>query len=142
MTTDAFVQTGGCHCGGLRYTITQRPLAVYACHCTDCQSLTGTAFGLAVLVPAAAFTLAGTPRLIPRVLGSGLVSQRSICPECGVWVCGGSKADVVTRGEKRVVRGGTLDDTSWLRPTTHYWTRSAQPWIVFPEGVTRYETQP
>jgi hypothetical protein len=153
MTTGPFLQTGGCHCHALRYTITQPPLGVYVCHCTDCQSLSGAAFAIGVVIPAAAFaigvvipaaafTLAGSPRLVPRVLGSGIISNRWICPECGVWICGGSKLDVVAPGEKRVVRGGTLDDTSWLKPTTHYWTRSAQPWIVFPEGVTIHETQP
>jgi hypothetical protein len=45
-------------------------------------------------------------------------------------------------GSTRIVRGGTLDDTSWLRPTTHYWTRNAQRWIGFPEGDKQFETQP
>jgi hypothetical protein len=125
MTTGQFLQTGGCHCRALRYAISQPPLGVYVCHCTDCQS----------------FTFTGSPRLVRRVLGSGTISTRWICPECGVWICGGSKLDAVAP-EKRVVRGGTLDDTSWLKPTTHYWTRSAQPWIIFPQGVTIYETQP
>jgi hypothetical protein len=40
------------------------------------------------------------------------------------------------------VRGGTFDDTSWLRPTAHLWTRSAQPWIALPEGDRKFETQP
>ena len=40
------------------------------------------------------------------------------------------------------VRAGTLDDTSWLRPTVHFWTRSVQPWVVLPEGDQRFETQP
>ena len=40
------------------------------------------------------------------------------------------------------VRAGTLDDTSWLRPTVHFWTRSAQPWLALPEGDTRFQTQP
>ena len=40
------------------------------------------------------------------------------------------------------VRAGTLDDTSWLRPTAHFWTRSAQPWVVVPEEDQRFETQP
>jgi hypothetical protein len=142
-TAVTFPQTGGCHCGTLRYTVTQKPLAVYACHCTDCQSLSGSAFGIGVIVPAPAFTLTGSPRLVQRVLGSGKIGNRWICPDCGVWICGGSRLDIVSPGEMRVVRGGTLDDTSWLMPTTHYWTRSAQPWIVFPEdGVTIYETQP
>jgi hypothetical protein len=114
---------------------------VYVCHCTDCQSLSGAAFAMGVVIPAAAFTLTGSPRLVPRILGSGMIGNRWICPECGIWICGGSRLDVVAP-EKRVVRGGTLDDTSWLKPTTHYWTRSAQPWIIFPEGVTIHETQP
>jgi hypothetical protein len=42
----------------------------------------------------------------------------------------------------RVVRGGTLDDTSWLKPTTHFWTRRKQPWVVLPEGAAMHETQP
>jgi hypothetical protein len=32
------------------------------------------------------------------------------------------------------VRAGSLDDTSWLRPTRHLWTRSKQPWVTFAEG--------
>ncbi len=142
MTTGLFLQAGGCHCRALRYTITQPPLGVYVCHCTDCQSLSGAAFAIGVVIPAAGFTLAGSPRLVRRVLGSGMVGNRWICSECGVWICGGSKLDVVAPDEQRVVRGGTFDDTSWLRPTTHYWTRSAQPWIIYPDGVTTYETQP
>ena len=42
----------------------------------------------------------------------------------------------------RIVRGGTLDNTSWLKPTAHFWTRSAQAWVQLPEGATLYETQP
>jgi hypothetical protein len=40
------------------------------------------------------------------------------------------------------VKPGTLDDTSWLRPAVHLWTASKQPWVVIPEGVERYQTQP
>jgi hypothetical protein len=29
--------TGGCMCGAARYKITQEPIRVYTCHCTDCQ---------------------------------------------------------------------------------------------------------
>ena len=37
------------------------------------------------------------------------------------------------------VRGGTLDDASWLRPTRHIWTRRKQPWITLPEGDQVFE---
>jgi hypothetical protein len=42
----------------------------------------------------------------------------------------------------RRVRVGTLDDTSWLRPTVHFWMSSKQPWIMLPEGDQIFETQP
>jgi hypothetical protein len=35
---------GGCACRALRYKLTADPLIVYACHCRDCQRLTGSAF--------------------------------------------------------------------------------------------------
>ena len=35
-------------------------------------------------------------------------------------------------------RAGTLDDTPWPRPTAHFWTRSAQPWVVLPEEDQRF----
>jgi hypothetical protein len=45
-------------------------------------------------------------------------------------------------GAFRGVRAGSLDDTSWLRPTAHIWTRSKQPWVVLPDGDRQFETQP
>jgi len=35
---------GGCACGAVRYRLTAPPLIVHACHCRDCQKLTGSAF--------------------------------------------------------------------------------------------------
>ena len=67
---------------------------------------------------------------------------RRVCAGCGVWVCNGAKPGAAPPDAFVAVRAGTLDDTSWLRPTLHFWTRSAQPWVVLPEGGTRFETQP
>ena len=35
---------GGCSCAAVRYKLTARPLIVHACHCRDCQRITGSAF--------------------------------------------------------------------------------------------------
>jgi hypothetical protein len=38
--------TGGCSCGAIRYELTDLPLALYTCNCTDCQTASGSAFAL------------------------------------------------------------------------------------------------
>ena len=132
-------QTGGCQCGSIRYEITEAPQLVYTCHCTDCQRLTSSAFSIGVVVSDRAFRLIGVePRQLQRTADSGRVVTRWVCPQCGTWICGASSSD---QGLRRV-RAGTLDDTSWLRPTAHFWTRSKQPWITLPEGDQVFATQP
>jgi hypothetical protein len=131
-------QTGGCHCGALRYEITQAPHLVYTCHCTDCQRLTSSAFSLAVVAAPGSFRLTrGDPKAAVKTADSGREVVRWVCGQCGSWICSAPMSGSATR-----VRGGTLDDTSWLRPTAHFWTRSKQPWIALPEGDRIFETQP
>jgi hypothetical protein len=130
-------QTGRCQCGKLRYEITEEPSLVYACHCLDCQRLTSSAFSLGVVVPETGFRLGGIePRQLSRTADSGRVSVRLVCPECGSWVCG------TPRGGEVRVRGGTLDDTSWLRPTRHIWTRRKQAWVTLSQDDEVFEGQP
>jgi hypothetical protein len=137
-----FPQTGGCQCGAVRYEISEAPQLVYTCHCNECQRLTGSAFSMALVVSGDAFHFAGTnPRPFFRTADSGRRVTRWVCAVCGAWRSSGPKPDPSTRDAFRV-RAGTLDDTSWLRRTVHFWTRSAQPWVVLPEGDQRFDTQP
>jgi hypothetical protein len=129
--------TGGCQCGQIRYEITEQPSLVYACHCTDCQHITSSAFSLGIALPETAFRLtSGEPRVLQRIPDSGRVNTRFICPDCACWVYSQPRGGVVR------VRAGSLDDTSWLRPTRHIWTRSKQPWVAFAEGDELFEGQP
>ena len=67
---------------------------------------------------------------------SGRLNTRFVCPDCASWVYS------LPRGGIIFVRAGTLDDTSWLRPTRHTWTRSKQPWVTFADGDEIFEAQP
>jgi len=46
----ALPYTGRCFCEAVRYRVTEAPLTLYACHCTDCQKRSGSAFGLSLWV--------------------------------------------------------------------------------------------
>ena len=136
--------TGGCVCGSVRYEVTAEPISVYACHCTDCQRITSSAFSIGVVVPDEAFRLTGNdPRSAPGgVTAAGRVKSRLVCSDCGTWMFGTPSPGTEYPGMIRIVRGGTFDDTTWLKPTAHFWTRSKQPWVALTEGATLYETQP
>jgi hypothetical protein len=136
-------QTGGCLCGALRYEITRPPVVAYTCHCTACQRLSASAFSSALVVAAEACRFTGAePRSFQRGADSGRTVTRWVCAGCGTWICNGAKPGTAPPGAFVALRAGTLDDTSWLRPSAHFWTRSAQPWVTLPEGGTRFETQP
>ena len=50
---------GGCACGQVRYQINDDPLFTYACHCTDCQRTTGSAFVIHSTVAKVDFEIEG-----------------------------------------------------------------------------------
>src|SRR5687767_5604346 len=53
---------GGCTCGAVRYRMHGPPMFVHCCHCTKCQTETGSAFAINALIEAERLeTLAGAP---------------------------------------------------------------------------------
>ena len=135
-----FPQSGGCQCGAVRYEITGPPTTVYACHCTECQTQSGSVFAMAAVIPAVNFRLVkGSPRMFARRTSATKTMECWFCADCGtrLWhVPGGANYP------NRNVKPGTLDDTSWLTPAIHFWTRSAQKWVTPRDDAVRYETQP
>ncbi|AXQ94542.1 hypothetical protein D0Z66_12440 [Cereibacter sphaeroides] len=130
---------GGCECGAIRYTVSAAPIVVYACHCTICQTQSGSAFGMAMRIPAESFSLTkGTLKTFRRVADSGQVFTNSFCPDCGTRIH--HQAD---RSPGQIsLKPGTLDNSSWLRPSHHVFLRSAQTWVVIPDDALRFETVP
>jgi hypothetical protein len=127
---------GGCTCGAVRYRVSAEPVTLYACHCTDCQHRTGSAFGLSMVVPRESVVLErGTPVEFKVTMPDGRLSHSKACSACGTRVWG----EPVKLPQYIIVRPGTLDDTSWIRPVAHIWTRSAMPGTVFEPGAVKFE---
>ena len=123
--------TGGCSCGAIRYEIASFPLLLYTCNCTNCQRISGSAFALNMPVATKGFRIVrGEPRGWHHKSPSGAEVTSWFCGECGARIYGERKS----HPESINLRAGTLDETSWLRPTAHFWTRSKQPWVVLPPG--------
>lgn len=124
---------GGCTCGEVRYRLTSAPMFVHCCHCTSCQTETGSAFAINAMIEADRVELlAGAPVAVatPSESGKGQTIWR--CPSCHVALW----SNYAGAGPRiRFVRVGTLDAPAACPPDVHIFTRSKLPWVTLPEGV-------
>lgn len=132
------MRTGGCQCGSVRYEVRGEPLAVTACHCTDCQRQSGSAFSMSLIVRRDDFRVTGETRSFASQADSGAGKEGAFCPTCGVRIY-----NTLERMPDTVnVKPGTLDETKWLEPSVHVWLSSRQPWVLLPEDTTRFDRNP
>ncbi len=130
---------GGCACGAVRYRLLEDPLDLHVCHCTDCQTVTGSAFVMCMPIHVRSLEISkGEPKTVSFTAQDGRAKANRRCPECETCLVG----VIASMPQIVALQAGTLDDTSWLEPIAHIWTRSAQPWVKIPDGVLVYEGQP
>lgn len=131
--------TGGCICGSVKFTLRDgfrfRP---YACHCTDCQSRTGSAFSEHMLFARQDLEIEGELDSGSYVQPSGAVSTIWGCATCKVRIF----AENNTRPGFASLRCGTLDRSSDIVLAAHLWVGSKQAWVTIPDGVATLEEQP
>jgi hypothetical protein len=130
---------GGCHCGAIRYEAEIDPLAVTVCHCTDCQTLSGSAFRTAVPAAKENFRLLrGQLKAYTKTAESGNPRLQTFCSECGtpIYSAGPGHTGIF------YIRVGTARQRSELRPQLQIWSRSAQGWVTELAAVKRLEKQP
>jgi hypothetical protein len=127
---------GGCACGAVRYRLASEPMFVHCCHCLNCQSHTGSAFVINMLIEAARVErLGGAPEPVIMPLNGGSPNRIFRCPECrvAVWSEYGGRSQIL------FVRAGTLDEPASVAPDVHIYTRSKLPWVRLPESVPAFE---
>ena len=74
---------GQCHCGNIAYEATVDPDTVLLCHCTDCQTLTGSPFSRQYPGAASFVLLRGEPKTYIKTAESGSKRAHAFCPDCG-----------------------------------------------------------
>jgi hypothetical protein len=117
---------GQCHCGQIRYEAEIDADKVSVCHCTDCQTLTGTAYR--VSAPASAATLAflaGAPKIYIKTADSGNKRAQAFCSNCGTPLYSADAQNPQTY----FLRVGTMRQRAALPAKRQIWCRSALPWV-------------
>jgi len=118
---------GGCHCGNITFVAEIDPEKVVICHCTDCQTLSGSAFRGVVRAPKDKLELrGGKPKTYIKTAESGARRVQAFCPECGTPVYSAAAENPQEFG----LRIGTIRQRAELRPAKQIWCRSALGWAM------------
>ena len=71
---------GACHCGQITFVADIEPERVVVCHCTDCQTLSGSAFRVIVFTREDGLTIrAGTVKTYLKIAHSGRPREQGCC---------------------------------------------------------------
>ena len=127
-------QTGQCLCGKVRYSLKADPIVTAVCHCKHCQRQAGSAFSVVVLAPAASVDIDGELKTYRDTADSCAALDRTFCPNCGSAMF--SKQP--DQPDTIIIKAGSFDDTSWIKPAAHVWCDSAQPWVEISDKAARF----
>ena len=130
--------TGRCQCGQVRYSVAAQPLFTYACHCSDCQKRTGSAFSMGLVVLTDSLQAQGELTSWSRTSDKGNTNTRYSCAGCGNIIYGVGDSNP----ELAKLQAGTLDDTQALEPELHIWTCKKQGWVSLPPRARTFDKEP
>ena len=139
MKLPVFPVEGGCQCGRVRYRLTAAPLAIYACHCKDCQRFSGTTNSLSMVVKADHVELtSGALAGFDKPADSGRTVRMLGCAQCGtkIWNVPLAAPSLL------ILKPGTLDDMGWAKPVGNIWTERAAAWVEMDPDVPNFAGQP
>jgi len=131
---------GACHCGAITIEGEADPEKTQVCHCTDCQTGTGSAFRVSIPVPGTTFKMKGQPTIyVKNTADSGIPRVQAFCGQCG------SPIYSTTIGEgvqpSYTVRVGILRQRDQLAPRRQQWVRSSRPWVNTLDALPKSEKQ-
>ncbi|QIG81279.1 GFA family protein [Stakelama tenebrarum] len=125
MPDSALPIEGGCRCGAVRFRVTQAPMVTMACHCSNCQKMSASAFSLSVAVPVDSFEVTTGEPVTGGMHGDQV--QHRHCDWCKSWVF------TQIPGAPFVnIRATMLDDPAPWEPYLEMQTAEKLPWASTP----------
>jgi len=129
-------RSGSCLCGQVSYRLTAEPIIARICWCRNCQHIAANGTVNAIF-PSSAIKITGSLSEYTSTADSGNQVRRRFCPKCGCHLF----ADSTGRPQLTVVRVGTLQDPSSIKPVANIWSASAPAWACLDANLERIETQ-
>jgi hypothetical protein len=132
-------QSGSCQCGLITYHFNQEDvLSAHHCHCKDCQRSTGCGKATILYIPSKKLTIDGDLKFYESKGSMGSTIKRGFCGNCGSGVMSYAKELPMLK----FIKAGTLDDSSWLKIDSSFFSNSAEEWNAPVKDLKCYEGNP
>ena len=132
-------QQGRCQCEKISYSFEHSKLiSAHHCHCLDCQRATGSGKATIMIVPKKHVRLDGELKYFEVKGSSGSHIRRGFCEHCGSGIL--SYAKEVPH--ILYIKAGTLDDSSWLKIDSNFFTDSSHDWNKPSEAPKNFKRNP
>jgi hypothetical protein len=125
---------GACHCGRISFEAEIDSTVVVLCHCTDCQSLSGSPYRAVVVARSERVALRGGPKVYVKTAESGNRLAQAFCPGCGSPIYG---ADPEKPAVFNIRLGAIRQRRELGPPSRQIWCDSALPWAMDLASVPR-----
>ena len=123
MSGELFVN-GDCHCGKISISAKIDKNAVRACHCTDCQKMSGAPLRAIAVTSVNKISIKGKPKEYIKISDSGNKRIQAFCGNCGTQL-------FATDLNRKLfnLRTGFLKQKDILEPKEHVFTKSSLKWV-------------
>lgn len=133
------LETGGCLCKNVSYQFQRDQVtSAHHCHCKDCQIMTGSGKATIVVLPTEALTTNGELKSYIVTGTNGSHIGRGFCPNCGSQLI----SHIEEKPHLRLVKVGSLDDSSWVTIDSSFWSCSAEQWSPVDSENQTFEKNP
>ena len=132
-------ESGGCLCGAVSYEFDKSNLiSSHHCHCLDCQKSTGSGKATILMLPTMAIEMKGELKFHTTPTASGRNMNRGFSGECGSPVL----SFIKEMPEVQFVKAGSLNDSSWLKIDSSFYSSSAHAWSPIDEDILSFTHNP
>ena len=133
------IQRGRCQCGKISYAFNaNKVISAHHCHCKDCQRTTGSGKATILFIAKKYVEMNGELKFFESQGTSGNHVSRGFCANCGSGVLSYQKelSHIV------FIKAGTLDDSSWVKVDSNFFTDSANKWSKPDKSIKSFKGNP
>ena len=126
---------GSCCCGAVRFTLSEKPRFVAACHCSRCRKLGASPFAM---VRSQSFELqAGRDQIVEYRPEPPFRYVRCFCGRCGT-----NLGEIFSGEAMFPISANCLDQDPGMELRFHEHVASKPSWSAIPEGSRQFEGDP